>query len=341
MLSKMSSLHETHYVDFDQTSRWLRQTLTQTNCQSLLVIGGCPDSQQAQALIQEYPPEVQKEFKIILDNILLLDRPSFGSYFRHYTALVLYVYYDAPATAVNLDFFSRFGMDNPDCYYMLIINGGDCRVPISPSWNQVLRRPNQGVDFGGWFDALEHHKTHLDKFDRFIFLNDTVRGPFGDRDWVNTFSRLITDKVKLVGLSINGLDPWVNMYWSNWMLRRHFGRDDVAHVQSMFMVTDKIGLDILYPAVIDSRNLDKVDTIVAKEIGASMAIMDAGYKIGCIIPEISTNYHKYRDLWAGYNNYGLVRPEETIFFKTNRAAAMGAVELVEAATQRQNRLGCP
>ena len=71
-------------------------------------------------------------------------------------------------------------------------------------------------------------------FDYYIFLNDTVLGPFVPRfnskiTWYENFISLISDKVKLVGPTIN----------------RTKYNNILEHVQSMAFGTDNIGLELL------------------------------------------------------------------------------------------------
>lgn len=42
----------------------------------------------------------------------------------------------------------------------------------------VLERPNECGDFGAWGDFFEKLGPAKKKYKRFMFINDTVRGPF-------------------------------------------------------------------------------------------------------------------------------------------------------------------
>ena len=255
----------------------------------------------------------------------------------HPKALVIYTYHESTAAAQNLDFFSRFGMYNSHCYYLLVVNGPELSIPVSPRWQQVLHRENAGLDFGGWYTGLGAVAARLPEFEHFVFLNDTVRGPFGDRHWITTLTSLLTPEVKLAGITINGCRICVNAEWDQAALCRFHDQESVAHVQSMLLVTDRVGLAVIYPGVIDGRNLDKIGTVVEKEIGASVAIRKAGYRIGCLIPGLAAGH--YGDPWAAGSGFRPLHPLEVIFYKSNRASWVGGEAVLAQATGWQNSIG--
>lgn len=250
--------------------------------------------------------------------------------------LVLYVYYETPSVRPNLEFFNKFGLYDQRATYVLIINSPVCSVELSPRWNTVMYRNNIGIDFGGWYDALTAMKDKLPLYKYFIFMNDSIRGPFGDRNWIKTFTSLLDERTKLSGISINTM--------SNPPFPHPFKRTSLPHVQSMLLCTDHIGLSILHPAIInDTMYADKMDTIVNKEIGASIAILDAGYNITCILPQYQLNYLdpnivladscRNPNIWC--NDVTHIHPYEVIFFKFR---CNGQVFAVDYFTQLQNQV---
>jgi len=95
--------------------------------------------------------------------------------------------------------------------------------------------------------------------------------------------------------------------------------------------------------------MDKGNTIIYKEIGASMAILNAGYNITCILTPYQVDYqipancfiNSYNGIlghpWGRGKYFGRsLTPEETIFFKvstgTNPQALRRAVQLQSRVT---------
>ena len=104
----------------------------------------------------------------------------------------------------NLKFFFEHGiLDNDNYCYNFVLNGHESLIEIPESNNiSVIKRDNIGYDFAGYRASLD--SVELDDYDYFIFLNDTVRGPFvpnyipNNITWVDMFLGGIDDKVKLV-----------------------------------------------------------------------------------------------------------------------------------------------
>ena len=235
--------------------------------------------------------------------------------------LVVYVYHESAGSKANLEFFNKYGLyQTEDVTYILMINGETCSVDLSPRWSKIQPRRNEGFDFVAWTEGLS--LVNKDDYDYFIFLNDTVRGPFIDRHWIRTFTSMIDHETKLAGISIN---CHVKLY------AHYHNRESVPHVQSMIWCTDQIGLDVVIPKILNTEMLDKDKTVIYKEIGLSLAILDAGYNITCILPKYQVDYRLPENQFINSNNGAFgdpqypngyfgrtLHPLETIFFKANR-----------------------
>lgn len=255
--------------------------------------------------------------------------------------LVLYAYHESEESKINLEFFCKHGMYE-DAHYILIINGNECSVPINSKWNLTLKRENIGLDFGAWYCGLQ--AIDINNYNYFIFLNDTIRGPFynasnvgRNKYWIQTFINLLKqDKVKLAGLTIN-------CYKGKEGLR--YGYSFIPHVQTMLWCVDREGLDMIYPSLINEKVYDKIETVSIKEIGISQKMIQHGYNISCILEPYQVDYTKENNQNINYNlhdgdpwfNDGYfgsnIDPYESIFFKTNREVAP---QLLELLTQHQN-----
>ena len=224
--------------------------------------------------------------------------------------LVLFNYYETNNSKINLNFFIENGIFISNIVTFIIIIKDKLSVNIPKFKNVIVKKTsNQGYDFGGWSDGLK--LFNLNNYDRFIFLNDTVRGPFlpsylNKEDWVKYFTRFLNSKIKLTGSTIN-------------CTKSIKIKND--HIQSMSFATDKIGLNLLIKNNIfnkklcqDIFNQSKWNFITQFEVRMSEIIMNEGYEIK------SLQFFKQKGDIQYINNYKgtTVNPLEIMFIKTNR-----------------------
>ena len=163
--------------------------------------------------------------------------------------------------------------------------------------------------------------------ERFLFVNCGMLGPVtsssSDDYWANKFSRMITDEVKLSGVSLNcGGKLGVSL----------------PHIQSMLWCTDGIGLKAIMRsgAIYDCGNqLNETDgrskLINRYELGLSKAIMQGGnntnntlgWKIQSIIENRTFNWSdvptaKCDDQWHDPSLIEKYSPDELVFWKVTR-----------------------
>lgn len=225
----------------------------------------------------------------------------------------IYSYFETEKSMFNLAYFIKKALyNNNEIDYVFVINSDKCSVNIPEQSNiKIINRDNLGRDFAAWSEALKI--INKDEYDYYIFINDTVIGPFLPRyiktEWYKLFCNLINDKFKLSGLTIN-YKPFDNTY-------------NYTHVQSMMYCIDKIGLIILIDNYILMDNkydkYDKYEYILKYEIGMSQIIIENGYKITALA--LSENKrHSINDIWQRKNLYfdNNINPLETIFYKNNR-----------------------
>ncbi|MEM0354167.1 MAG: hypothetical protein QXW79_01160 [Thermoplasmata archaeon] len=209
----------------------------------------------------------------------------------------------------SVKFFIKHGIFKHPLINFVIVCNGDHKLKV-PSYVTYLNRENVGYDFGAWSHAI--HKLNLkEKYDFFVCINSSVRGPFIPpwspiKNWVWIFTRLIDYQTKLVGTSVE-----ISQY--------------KPHIQSMLIAFDKIGLELGLRAGIFEKNptpKSKNEIIIEKEIVFSHIIMLNGYRIR---PIISAYYNseipiKTKNSFTTHlrNNryYGTnVHPYEVIFIK--------------------------
>lgn len=140
----------------------------------------------------------------------------------------------------------------------------------------IVTKNNSCYDIGTMGHILkEIYQKGASQYSKIVLLNSSVRGPFYHErsvlHWAEIFFSHLDDKVKLVGPTINCES-----------FPKHPG---FPHVQSYCLAMDNIGLDIL----MNSSTLDcfrgREATIRNSEIGASRAVLEAGYEISSLQPK--------------------------------------------------------
>lgn len=145
----------------------------------------------------------------------------------------------------NLTYFLRRGY-RTDVDYIICIAGG-CGVPLPQARNISYHYiPNGRLDYSG-FAHVVNGILNAEKYDYFIFLNSSVRGPFlpsyFDRPWPRVFTDLIDDQTKLVGSTINILGK--DHRCSRFSEHLNGSRKSLSHVQSMAYAMDRTALQHL------------------------------------------------------------------------------------------------
>ena len=188
--------------------------------------------------------------------------------------LILYSYYETGQSIQNLNYFLDHTLLNikNNVTYIFIINNYNCSLIDKIKEKQeniiIYKRKNENYDFGAWAEYI--NLININKYNYFIFLNDTVLGPFVNNEiWYKKFTSKINDKVKLVGSSIN-FKPVLKNY-----------KNLIQHVKSYAWATDSIGLKILIKndILFNIKFINKFDFIFKYEIGLSRCIIDNGYQI--------------------------------------------------------------
>ena len=183
--------------------------------------------------------------------------------------LVLYVFHiynDRVKHFINNCIFNDPNVD------FIIISNDKNNIFNVPDNVKTLFRDNIGYDFGGWSDALLTNKSYVN-YDKFIFVNSSVIGPFipSYYKWTDIYINGLQNDVKLFGSTINTLE---NPLYA-------------SHVQSYIFSMDKDTLEYLINCEIFSiTNYAKTfnDTIFQKEILMSRKIIENNWNIGSLLP---------------------------------------------------------
>ena len=262
----------------------------------------------------------------------------------------------------NLNVFLKRGIiQSPNYDYILVVNNINFMIDpdnLPEKW-QCLKYPNVhlyireniGHDFGGYNDTLFLPTSVLEQpiisntiiasrvyagepqlytlYEQYIFLNDTVAGPYVPRycpDWVQAFTFALDEEVKMVGLTLNCLSGMVDTRITKAIEKEyHFTPMCCTHIQSMCFGLDREGLEILmrYNLFRAKRAYITVkeDLIFLFEIGMSSILRHEKKALYAhILEQGKLSYDKYGnddDLWFFYSwkEQGLY---ECIFVKNNR-----------------------
>jgi GR25 family glycosyltransferase involved in LPS biosynthesis len=251
-------------------------------------------------------------------------------------SLVVYTYFASPSSDYNLEFYSKMAISyQANIDFIIVVNGHKCNVTLPQLPNlKVIYRDNVGFDFGG-------HKAALDslngkQYDYYFFMNSGVLGPFLDDTrpkgfhWTQIFIQKITDKVKLVSLSI-------------------FPSRDHVSCEGYFFMTDVIGLNLLLskaPVFYDCPT--KYDAI-GSENTLSRCILNNGYTIDCMLNKFNGVNWQDKSNWtlnncqppSRKNKYfgESINPFETVFHKwfwDNPTDSMVSYDIVESYRKKMS-----
>jgi len=222
----------------------------------------------------------------------------------------------------NARFFFKKGIiPNNKYHYHIIINSpwhSTRTLPEIPKFDnvQILNGHNKGYDFAGFEQSLG--SVDRDLYDRYIFINDTCRGPFlpsfiPNNMWPDLFLRDISSKVKMVG------PTWFTLEKHPWLQREGVREGRMNHIQSYAYGTDRKGVEILIQnGIFNCRDRRKAKVVCNHEIRAGQCIIDAGYELKPF--ELAQyNNERHGDLVYQGQYFGMTHnPLELMFIKTNR-----------------------
>jgi hypothetical protein len=210
---------------------------------------------------------------------------------------------------------------------------GNCSIDLPELSNiTYLFAENRNFDYGGYAFALASG-LDLTRYDHFIFINSSVRGPYlpayVDRAWVSCFTALCKGDVGLVGSTINILAE--DNAYSEEFQRRHGGAPPFSHVQTMAYCLSREALAFLQADSFfaTGRELSRLHVITDYEILMSQKLLRAGWNLKCLLPEYNAiDYRQpHRDInpttargeaiYEGSYFGRTAHPFETIFTKTN------------------------
>jgi hypothetical protein len=228
-------------------------------------------------------------------------KSNFNTVIKTNKNLLIYAYHVKKNSVREIDNL-KFLIDHGKIqeFDMILVSNGSEIPFFVPENVKIIKRQNTGYDFEAWYHGLV--SIDYKKYEYFTFMNSSVKGPYlplwhynTNNHWMNYFTQYIDNKTKLVGTTIN--------------------YEYSKHIQSMFWVTDIIGLDlILLNKMLPYKNiLNMRDTILKYEIGLSKLFLDNNYNIKGI--------YSRGILDEKHNNISLnnsIHPFDIIFPKNNK-----------------------
>ncbi len=206
---------------------------------------------------------------------------------QHGGTAVIYHYFEKNETyRDNFIFFLARAWRRDLVFFIVIAGEHSIELPERDNIRYVLTR-NFGHDFGSYAELAE--SGALDGFDRLIFVNCTVRGPFLPHyvttSWTMPFLALLKDDVHLCGSTINILHS-TRPYHEIYRQRHPDDPEPFSHVQSSAHAMTKecfafLRANNLYAA---AKVFDKDGTIVDCELAMSLLVRKNGWNIACLLP---------------------------------------------------------
>ena len=237
----------------------------------------------------------------------------------------------------GIEFFIQHAILDEIDYYFVV--NGETSVEIPDRENiTVLRRKNEGFDFGAWSYGLRFlkHKKYL----YYFFANSSVTGPYMENKnikWYIPFIDLFKLDIYAVGTGIDTMALWMEprmvRAYGDFFVEK-FGKKYIyATLCSAFFCLNIDGLRFLES--IDFFNEETCNTyttlsdvIFNKEIAMSQYILNGGKNIDCLIRPykgidyrlctVNLNKNDFGSTGAGsYFTHG-IKPEHVIFYKYAR-----------------------
>jgi len=203
-------------------------------------------------------------------------------------------------------FFKNAIFEAEDVDFVIVCNSRTLEF-TAPPYANVIRRDNIGYDFGAWSDAVELYKD----YDRFLFVNSSVVGPFVPGKWTDIFFNRLNNDVRLFGPTIN------------------YTQGIPIHVQSYLFCVNRHTLSFLqYCGIFSTEEYESEfqGAIHNREIRMTTAILGMGWNIGCLLPDYKDIDWRLTPLRVGtledvtFSNGRDWRwkDEEVVFIKGNR-----------------------
>jgi hypothetical protein len=250
---------------------------------------------------------------------------------------VIYHYYEKDQSYINnFSHFIRFAYKSHLNYVIVI--AGSYTIDLPKAHNiEYLFTKNENFDYGGYATAIKTLGLN-DRYDHYIFVNSSVRGPFLPAYTKSSWEQILLDifdpSVGVVGTAVS-LTPShhsiAKLYHAKYG-KTALNKRILSHVQTTCFALSKNSLRYLVNSGFYeiTRALSKDETVCDYEIRLSQLLLEHDLNLKCILPEY--NKYDYRTLTRDVNSYSregdcgffnsyfgrTAHPYESIFIKTSR-----------------------
>ncbi|MEW5303409.1 MAG: hypothetical protein WDW36_006105 [Sanguina aurantia] len=270
--------------------------------------------------------------------------------------LVLYIFSKSdPTYEENFLFFVEHAvMGDTDSDFVILMQQEDSQgsgnLPGLPAHARYLTHSSACFDWGTFGWVISSGEVDIKRYTYFFLINSSVRGPFmpptmkGLFQWWEPFVSLLTQRVRLVGSTISCEAAPLDGDPASKVWRRN------PHVQSFALATDQVGLEVLLgDGNVFSCHDSVWQTVYHAELGASLAILDAGFNLGSLMIRYQGVDWSDKRIWGcnarvsptGENHYDGISldPFEAMFVKVTSSLvtqqSMGAIKATKYATWMQ------
>lgn len=184
--------------------------------------------------------------------------------------LILYTFHEFDS---NVQYFLERGyLDDPRVDFLFVVNDKGFQGELP---GKTIIRDNVGHDFGAWQEGILHDDNHT-KYDYFVFVNSSVRGPFVppycDKNWVEVFCGLFSPGVGVVGSTAAVSSA-----------QEKLGTEDFLklYVQSYAFALNRESLFLLRGGLFsqDFASMSKESLVCSAEENISHFLLSAGYTL--------------------------------------------------------------
>lgn len=265
-------------------------------------------------------------------------------------AAVFFHYYENNSDyKENLVYFLSVAYREDADYFIIIAD--HCSIDLPRRENiRYITTQNRNNDYGGYVSAIKILGDTLNQYDILIFVNSSVRGPFGHHrhpmGWIGAFTKPMAEDVHLVGSSINILsnESTLSIDFSEQYPGYPLPH---SHVQTTAYALTKVAFEhLLNIGLYDcDAALPKDDVVIRYELRISQEIKKAGWNMKALLPrynsidyrlphgDINPSSRSGDPLYRGAYFGKTARPRDLLFIKTNRniisPARMAAYSLID------------
>lgn len=202
------------------------------------------------------------------------------------TTAVIYHYIEKSETyRENFVFFLTRAW-SPDLQFFIVIAGEhSVDLPVRNNTKYVFI-PNLGHDFASYAAVAE--SGALNAFDRLIFVNCSVRGPFlpqyATQCWTTPYLNLLKDDVHLCGSAINILHD-TRPFHALFRQRYPNAPEPFSHVQSSaHAMSGECFAFLRAQNLYAATGFDRESATVERELTMSQLVRSHGWNISCLLP---------------------------------------------------------